>query len=107
MRQQYTVLMDSISMTFTQPTGLIEALPWTRMTVGVRLKSGGLKYMPWVGYLPKSWVPRWGSPVALAATSWKIGTSGELTVIPSGFVVGVMIDGRVWVVLYEGRPREA
>ncbi len=100
--------MNSIFLTLVQHWGYTAVAPWHRASIGVLLSGGGLKFLPWAGFLPRDWLPLWVRPVALAVTSYGIGESRtEGTTVPSGFVVGVVIDGRAWVVLYDGLPRDA
>lgn len=76
----------------------------------MRLRDGGLKYLPWAGFIPRDWLPSWATPVALAVSSWGVGPGrgqdGNCHEIGSGYIVACIIEGRAWAVLYDGRPKE-
>jgi|GEM_PF-657224 len=102
-------MASSISITINQQwSGLTTIYPWSRSQIGVRLRGGGVRYVPFGGFLHKSWIPKWASPCALACTTWNYSDddAGDHRHIMSGFIVGTLIEQRAFVVLYDGRPKE-
>lgn len=102
-------MASSISITINQQwSGLTTIYPWSRSQIGVRLRGGGVRYVPFGGLLHKSWLPLWVTPVALAVTGWNYSDAhqSDQRHIMSGFVVGALIEQRAFVVLYDGRPKE-
>ena len=102
--------MNSIRIHSTQPTSIQELAPWSRGQIGIRLRAGGLRFLPWAGFIQRDWLPSWATPVALAVTSWGVGPgrgqTGNHHAIESGFIVGAVMYGRAWAVLYDGQLRE-
>lgn len=103
--------MNSIFLYTPQRSGISELAPWKEGEIGVRRRVGGLHFLPWGGFMPRDWLPSQAKPVALAVTSWGVGLGRGQTEnnhrVSSGFIVGAVIGGRAWAVLYDGRIREA